>query len=85
MYYISKCQLKLANKQFATLKNDYEMTFTNDTIVQECNDAAASVPMIQYNFVTIDKIGHMEVGTIIGELFFFLFDKALKVLLMLQK
>lgn len=63
----------MANKQFATLKNDYEMTFTNETVVQECNEAATSVPMIQYNFMTIDKIGYMEAGTIIGKLFFVYF------------
>lgn len=69
VYYISKCQIKQANKQFSTLNNDYEMTFTNETIVQECFDAPNSIPQIQYNFIPIDKVAHMDVGTFIGNFF----------------
>ncbi|XP_321709.5 replication protein A 70 kDa DNA-binding subunit [Anopheles gambiae] len=60
VYFISKCQLKPANKQYTSLKNDYEMTMTNDTIVQECKDADGSMPEIQYNFVPISQIANME-------------------------
>ncbi|GJQ76792.1 hypothetical protein Trydic_g15003 [Trypoxylus dichotomus] len=65
VYYISKCQLKPANKQFSTLKNDYEMTLTNDTIIQLCEDEVDSIPQTQYNFTTVDKIGNMEIGTLL--------------------
>lgn len=65
VYYITKCQLKPANKQYSTLKNDYEMTMTNDTIVQECKDAGSSMPSIQYNFVPISQIGNMEANAMI--------------------
>ncbi|KRT83138.1 hypothetical protein AMK59_3541, partial [Oryctes borbonicus] len=65
VYYISKCQLKPANKQFSTLNNDYEMTLTNDTIIQLCEDDVGDIPQTQYNFIPIDKIGHMEVGTVV--------------------
>uniref|UniRef100_A0A182JRW5 Replication protein A subunit n=1 Tax=Anopheles christyi TaxID=43041 RepID=A0A182JRW5_9DIPT len=60
VYFISKCQLKPANKQYTSLKNDYEMTMTNDTIVQECKDVDGSMPEIQYNLVPISQIGNME-------------------------
>uniref|UniRef100_A0A182VRB5 Replication protein A subunit n=1 Tax=Anopheles minimus TaxID=112268 RepID=A0A182VRB5_9DIPT len=60
VYFISKCQLKPANKQYSSLKNDYEMTMTNDTIVQECKDVDGSMPEIQYNFVPISQIANME-------------------------
>ncbi|XP_049281805.1 replication protein A 70 kDa DNA-binding subunit [Anopheles funestus] len=60
VYFISKCQLKPANKQYSNLKNDYEMTMTNDTIVQECKDVDGSMPEIQYNFVPISQIANME-------------------------
>lgn len=65
VYYISRCQLKLANKQFSSLKNDYEMTFTNDTIITECHDVAADIPQTRYDFISIDKIAHVEVDTLI--------------------
>lgn len=61
IYLISKAQLKAANKQFNHLKNDYEMTFGNETIVQLCeDDNDDSIPTIQYNFVQISKIAEME-------------------------
>lgn len=65
VYYITKCQLKPANKQYSSLKNDYEMTMTNDTIVQECKDVGSSLPEIQYNFVPISQIANMESNAMI--------------------
>ncbi|CAG9770947.1 unnamed protein product [Ceutorhynchus assimilis] len=60
VYYISKCQVKPANKQFNTVKNDYEMTMTSDTIVEECLDDDMKNLQIQYNFVDIAKIAEVE-------------------------
>ncbi|XP_026466908.1 replication protein A 70 kDa DNA-binding subunit [Ctenocephalides felis] len=65
VYYISKCQLKPANKQFSTLKNDYEMTFTNDTQVAECMDADIGVPEVSYEFVKIKDIGEKETNSFV--------------------
>uniref|UniRef100_A0AAG5CXQ0 Replication protein A subunit n=1 Tax=Anopheles atroparvus TaxID=41427 RepID=A0AAG5CXQ0_ANOAO len=65
VYLISKCQLKPANKQYSSLKNDYEMTMTNDTIVQECTDADGSMPEIQYNFVPISQIANLEPNSMV--------------------
>ncbi|CAG9864560.1 unnamed protein product [Phyllotreta striolata] len=66
IYYISKGQLKMANKQFSTLKHEYEITINNDTQIQECKDVKDSdIPQVQYNFVPFDKIPELEVGTII--------------------
>lgn len=67
VYLISKCQLKPANKQFTTLKNDYEMTFTNETVMQECMDAEAAIPAVQYDFKKISDLSGLETGAIIGE------------------
>lgn len=68
LYYISKCAIKPANKQFTTLKNDYEMTMTGETQVQLVPDAEASssIPEIKYDFLNIDRIANIEVGTLIG-------------------
>lgn len=67
VYYISRCQLKTANKQYSSVKNDYEMTFTNDTVVAECMDEASSVPSIKYEFVPISDIADKNVDTLLGE------------------
>ncbi|XP_058976432.1 replication protein A 70 kDa DNA-binding subunit-like [Musca domestica] len=61
LYYISKCQLKPANKQYSTLKNDYEMTFTSDTVVQPCeDDDDGGVPVVKYDLVPISQVANME-------------------------
>lgn len=44
------------------------MTFNNETTVTPCLDEM-SVPKTVYNFVSIDKISALEVGSIIGKIF----------------
>lgn len=41
------------------------MSFTNDTIVEECLDVA-SIPSVQYNFVSINEVGIKDPESIIG-------------------
>lgn len=65
IYFITKCQLKPANKQYSTLNNEYEMTMTNDTLIQECKDEDSSVPEIHYNFVPISSIANMEANAMV--------------------
>lgn len=68
IYYISKCQLKPANKQFSTLKNDYEMTMTSETIIQECQENEdVKIPQVKYDFVSIDNIASIEPNALVGK------------------
>lgn len=61
IYYISRGQLKPANKQFNTLKNDYELTFGNDTVMQECAaEELGNVPAVKYDFVPIADLAALE-------------------------
>ncbi|KAI8045324.1 replication protein A 70 kDa DNA-binding subunit [Drosophila gunungcola] len=61
VYYISKCQLKPANKQYSTLNNAYEMTFSGETVVQLCEDADDDpIPGIKYNLIPISEVSGME-------------------------
>ncbi|XP_040988573.1 replication protein A 70 kDa DNA-binding subunit B [Juglans microcarpa x Juglans regia] len=57
VYYISKGTLKLANKQFKTVKNDYEMTLNENSEVEEAGNEEAFVPETKFNFVQIDQLG----------------------------
>lgn len=68
VYYISKAAIKVANKQFNALKNDYEMTLNNDSVVQECNDVVDSIPETKYDFMGIDKLANIESGTLVGKI-----------------
>ena len=56
-YLLSRGQLKMANKKFATLNNDYEITLTYDTQIQLCEEAAAAKPKTHYRFVSVADIG----------------------------
>lgn len=56
VYYISKCQIKPANKQYSKLKNDYEMTVGSDTQIQLCNEDTMSIPKLRYDFISIAEI-----------------------------
>ncbi|KAM0937492.1 putative replication factor A protein [Dioscorea sansibarensis] len=57
VYYISKGSLKVANKQFRTVANDYEMTLNENSIVEEADGEGAFIPETKFNFVEIDQLG----------------------------
>ncbi|XP_031429075.1 replication protein A 70 kDa DNA-binding subunit isoform X2 [Clupea harengus] len=64
VYYISKGSLKMANKQYSTLKNDYEMTLNGDSTVIPCDDSS-DVPTLQYSFVPIGDLEAHEKDAIV--------------------
>uniref|UniRef100_UPI00398F46B0 replication protein A 70 kDa DNA-binding subunit n=1 Tax=Pristiophorus japonicus TaxID=55135 RepID=UPI00398F46B0 len=55
VYFVSKGTLKTANKQYTSVKNDYEMTFNNETSVIPCDDGD-DLPTVQFEFVPIDQL-----------------------------
>ncbi|XP_010423144.1 PREDICTED: replication protein A 70 kDa DNA-binding subunit B [Camelina sativa] len=57
VYYISRGSLKLANKQFKTVQNDYEMTLNENSEVEEASNEEMFTPEIKFNFVPIDELG----------------------------
>ncbi|CAK9822669.1 Replication protein A 70 kDa DNA-binding subunit [Anthophora retusa] len=60
VYYISRANLKTANKQFNNLQNDYEMTLTGDSEIIPCHDSGSEIPSLQFNFVPISDIEKKE-------------------------
>ncbi|WVZ55988.1 hypothetical protein U9M48_006580 [Paspalum notatum var. saurae] len=56
VYYVSKGSLKIANKQFKTVKNDYEMTLNENAVVEEA-EGEVFIPQVQYTFVKINQLG----------------------------
>uniref|UniRef100_A0A671MPE8 Replication protein A subunit n=1 Tax=Sinocyclocheilus anshuiensis TaxID=1608454 RepID=A0A671MPE8_9TELE len=64
VYYISKGTLKIANKQFSSLKNDYEMTLNGETSIIPCEDSH-DVPKVQCDFVSIADLESREKDTIV--------------------
>lgn len=64
VYHISKATLKPANKQYTTVKNDYEMTLHANTSIVPCDDTEG-VPMVHCNFVPIADLEHTDKDSII--------------------
>jgi len=65
VYYISKCQLKPANKQYSQLKNDYEMTMNSDTQIQPCIEESSSIPKLKYDLVSITDLASKAPDSVI--------------------
>lgn len=57
VYFISKGSLKVANKQFSTVKNDYELTLNEYSEVEEASSEGTFIPETKFNFVPIDQLG----------------------------
>ena len=67
IFYVSRCTLKIANKQYSNLKNDYEMTFNNDTVIEKCEDAV-DLPCMTFDFVPINEMEKHQPNSIVGKL-----------------
>ncbi|CAN9510899.1 unnamed protein product [Ophioblennius macclurei] len=59
VYYVSKATLKIANKQYTAVKNDYEMTLNGESSIVPCDDDA-DVPKVQCDFVSIADLESRE-------------------------
>lgn len=66
VYYISKCSLKIANKQYTSVKNDYEMTLNGESSIVPCEDSS-NVPMVQCDFVSIGDLENKEKDSVVGK------------------
>lgn len=64
VYYISKASLKVANKQYTTLKNDYEMTLNAQSSIVLCDDSQG-VPEMHCDFVPIAELENRDKDAII--------------------
>jgi len=65
VFLISNCQVKAANKQYSKLRNDYELTFKDNVIVQPCDEDTSDVPTIIYNFMAIGDLSTQQKDAIV--------------------
>lgn len=66
MYYISKASLKVANKQYNSLKNDYEVTLHAHSSIVPCDDGEG-IPAVHCDFVPIAELENRDKDAIIGK------------------
>ncbi|XP_049896327.1 replication protein A 70 kDa DNA-binding subunit-like isoform X4 [Epinephelus moara] len=64
VYYITKGTLKAANKQYTTLKNDYEMTLHAQSSIVPCDDTQG-VPTVHCDFVPIAELENRDKDAIL--------------------
>jgi len=68
VYFVSKAQLKIANRQFSNTNNDYEMNLSAETKIVACDESeSSSVPTIQFKFVSVADLASKPVGGIVGK------------------
>lgn len=63
VYYISRGTLRVANKQFKTVRNDYEMNLNENSEVEEASNEETFIPETKFNFVQIDELGRYVNGS----------------------
>ncbi|XP_077422624.1 replication protein A 70 kDa DNA-binding subunit isoform X2 [Vanacampus margaritifer] len=64
VYYISKGSLKVANKQYTSVKNDYEITLNGETSIIPCEDNC-DVPVLQCDFISIGDLENKEKDSVV--------------------
>lgn len=64
VYYLSKASLKIANKQYTSVKNDYEMTLSGESTIIPCEDSS-DVPMVQCDFIPIGDLEMREKDAVV--------------------
>jgi replication factor A1 len=65
VYYITKGMVKTANKKFSTLQNDYEITLTQDSVIELCEESNEPLPQMRYKFVLIKDLENMSQQSIV--------------------
>ncbi|XP_024524116.1 replication protein A 70 kDa DNA-binding subunit D [Selaginella moellendorffii] len=59
VYYVSNGNLRMANRRFSAVKNDYEMTLNASSGVEEVTEPDGKpgvIPLVKYNFVKIEDL-----------------------------
>ena len=59
VFFISKCRVNIAKKQFSNISNEYELMLERSTEVEKCNDQK-SVPQVRFQFVNLQNISDVD-------------------------
>lgn len=67
VYYISKCRVNIAKKEFTNISHEYELHFDRESIVEKCEDQHA-VPQIRFDFKKIGSLDQVDKDAIVDTL-----------------
>jgi replication factor A1 len=65
VYYVTKCRVTLAKRQFSNVQNEYELIFERDTEINLCSDNSFEVPEVKFNFVDLNSMKDVENGSLV--------------------
>lgn len=68
VYYVSKCRVAPAKKQFSNVQNEYELVFDRDSEIEKCDESDAAVPQMRFNFVRLGQLDGMEKDSVVDVL-----------------
>lgn len=64
VYYVSKATLKTANRQYSKIDNDYEMTFSNETMIETCHETE-NMPRLTLNLTPLSDLINVSPGAFV--------------------
>lgn len=64
VYYISRCRVNIAKKQYTNVQNEYELMFERDTEIRKAEDQTA-VPVAKFSFVSLQEVGDVAKDAVI--------------------
>ena len=64
MYTFSGGRLKVGDRKYNALKNEYELTFDANSEIQHCPDDS-DIKTMNYNFIKISDLAQMEVNAMV--------------------
>lgn len=68
VYYVSGARVNTANKQYSTVKNEFELMFDRSTHIEPSHDDDNSIPVNNYSFVPLDAISELEANSTVDVL-----------------
>jgi len=66
VYFITRGNIKTANKKFSNANNDYELTLSGETQIFPCHDIDdAQMPTVKFNFIELSKVKDVDVDSMV--------------------
>ncbi|KAJ2476184.1 Replication factor A protein 1, partial [Coemansia sp. RSA 2320] len=67
VYYVSNAQVRMAKQQFSNVNNQYELSFDENTVVEQCLEQA-SVPQEHFDFIPLASLMKFEKNQVVDVL-----------------
>lgn len=66
VYIISDADIKDANKKYSSIKNNFELIFSNDTEIIECDEKNENFPELKIDFISISELKKLSLNSLVN-------------------